>query len=47
MSAAVPSQPGQAGIMRLYLPAPHQPVEVDWIQLTCGDKTRRWEFNAK
>ena len=32
------------GILRVYLPAQTQPVEVDWIELETQAKPRRWEF---
>lgn len=35
---------GPLGIVRLYLPAQKQPVDVDWIELMGGEKTKRWEF---
>ncbi len=35
---------GPLGILRIYLPAQKQTVDVDWIELKSGDKTKRWEF---
>jgi hypothetical protein len=35
---------GKATIVRVYLPAKDQPVEVAWIELRDGSQTRRWEF---
>ena len=35
---------GPLGIVRLYLPAQKQQVEVDWIELQGAGKPRRWEF---
>jgi arylsulfatase A-like enzyme len=35
---------GPIGILRIYLPAQRQPVEVDWIELKSPTRTRRWEF---
>ncbi|GIW89847.1 MAG: hypothetical protein KatS3mg109_0279 [Pirellulaceae bacterium] len=32
------------GIVRLYVPAAHQPVDIDWIELKSNNKTRRWDF---
>ena len=32
------------GILRLYLPAQTQPVEIDWIELKGTGAARRWEF---
>jgi arylsulfatase A-like enzyme len=44
LDVAVPAE-GQLGILRLYLPAVQQQVEVDWIELKPKDgKPRRWEF---
>ncbi len=39
----VPAE-GAIGILRLYLPAQKQPVELDWIELTGKAKPKRWEF---
>jgi hypothetical protein len=38
------SAPGPLGILRVYLPAQQQPVEVDWIELKGANRQRRWEF---
>ena len=36
---------GVLGIVRLYLPAAAQPVELDWVELkSAKGKPRRWEF---
>lgn len=35
---------GPLGIVRIYLPAQKQPVEIDWIEIKGAAKTRRWEF---
>lgn len=35
---------GPLGILRLYLPAQKQPVEVDWVELKPEGKPRRWNF---
>jgi hypothetical protein len=32
------------GIVRVYLPAQKQPVEVDWIELKAAGQPRRWDF---
>ena len=32
------------GILRVYLPAQQQPVEVKWIELKTADKAKRWDF---
>jgi hypothetical protein len=44
LTADIPAQAGQTGILRLHLPAGDKPVEVDWIELAVGGKTRRWDF---
>ncbi|MCA9270702.1 MAG: sulfatase, partial [Planctomycetales bacterium] len=39
---------GPLGIVRIYLPAQQQPVEVDWIELQGEGKSRRWDWqNAR
>ena len=35
---------GPIGILRVYLPAQQQPVEVDWIELKSDAKNQRWDF---
>ncbi|MCH5374052.1 MAG: hypothetical protein JJ992_08750, partial [Planctomycetes bacterium] len=35
---------GPLGIVRIYLPAQKQAVEVDWIELRGAGKPRRWDF---
>ena len=35
---------GPLGILRLYLPAQQQTVEIDWVELKGATKSRRWEF---
>lgn len=35
---------GPLGIVRVYLPAQRQEVEIDWIELTAGGKPRKWNF---
>jgi arylsulfatase A-like enzyme len=35
---------GPLGILRLYLPAQGQTVEVDWIELQAAGRTKRWDF---
>jgi hypothetical protein len=32
------------GILRIYLPAQNQPVELDWIELQSDAAKRRWDF---
>jgi hypothetical protein len=44
ISAAIPAPGDQAGIVRLFLPAQDASVELDWIELTSGGQTRRWDF---
>jgi hypothetical protein len=44
ISAAIPAPGDQAGIVRLFLPAQDATVELDWIELTSGAQTRRWDF---
>jgi arylsulfatase A-like enzyme len=39
----VPAQ-GPLGILRVYLPAQKQPVEIDWIELKAAGKPKRWSF---
>lgn len=37
--------PGARGVLRLYLPAQTQPVEIDWVESRAGTaKPRRWDF---
>jgi hypothetical protein len=37
---------GAIGVVRLYLPAADQPVELDWIEIRArSGKTQRWEFD--
>jgi arylsulfatase A-like enzyme len=45
-SVRLPAQ-GPLGIVRVYLPAQDQPVEVDWMALKTGLRARRWEFNGR
>ncbi|NUQ62116.1 MAG: sulfatase [Pirellulales bacterium] len=40
---AVPAR-GPLGIVRVYLPAQEEPVEIDWIELTADGKPRKWGF---
>ncbi len=35
---------GPLGILRLYLPAQTQTVDLDWVELKADNKTRRWDF---
>ena len=44
ISAAIPVPADKAGIVRLFLPAQDASVELDWIELTSGGQTRRWDF---
>jgi hypothetical protein len=43
VSVKIPAQ-GALGILRIYLPAQHQPIEVDWIELNGAGALKRWEF---
>lgn len=43
VSVTVPP-PGLLGILRIYLPATTQPVELEWIELKAEGKLRRWKF---
>jgi arylsulfatase A-like enzyme len=44
ISVAIPVT-GPLGIVRIYLPAQNQPVEIDWIELKAGKaKSQRWKF---
>ena len=36
--------PGPLYILRVYLPAQQQPVEIDWIELKSDDQKKRWNF---
>ena len=35
---------GPLGILRVYLLAQRQTVDVDWIEIRAADRTKRWEF---
>ena len=43
ISVKIPAE-GPLGILRVYVPAQQQPVELEWIELKSGDKTKRWKF---
>ena len=44
VTTAIPA-PGPLGILRVYLPAQNQSVEIDWIELKPNSgKPRRWDF---
>ena len=43
VSVAIPEQ-GPLGIVRLYLPAQQQAVELDWVELKGAGSFRRWDF---
>ena len=43
VSVKLPAE-GALGILRVYLPAQKQPVEIDWIELKGADKSKRWKF---
>lgn len=38
---------GPLGILRVYLPAQQQPVEIDWIELKTAAASRRWNFDGQ
>ena len=37
-------EPGESGVLRLYVPAGVEPVRIDWIKIDSAGKTRAWEF---
>jgi arylsulfatase A-like enzyme len=37
---------GPLGILRIYLPAQPQPVEIQWIELQARNQTKRWDFGG-
>ena len=43
VSVSIPAS-GALGIIRLYVPAQQQPVEIDWIELQGTGAKKRWEF---
>ena len=43
--ANIPSEPGQKGVLRFLFPVQKNPVEVDWIEITDGKNSQRWDFN--
>ena len=43
LSLTVPIK-GNVGILRVYLPARKQPVEVDWMEIKASGKARRFDF---
>jgi arylsulfatase A-like enzyme len=44
ISAAIPASGDRAGLVRLFLPVQDTSMELDWIELTSGAQTRRWDF---
>jgi arylsulfatase A-like enzyme len=40
------ASPGRTGLMRLFLPARPDGIEVEWIELITGGPVRRWDFGA-
>ncbi len=44
ISAAIPAPGNKVGIIRLFLPVQDSSVQLDWIELTSGGQTRRWDF---
>ena len=43
LSINIPAE-GRIGILRVYVPAQKQSVDVDWIELKAMGKPRRWEY---
>ena len=43
VSVSIPAN-GPLGILRFYLPAQPQPLEIDWIELKATGKPKRWDF---
>ena len=44
VSVTLPAD-GPLGIVRLYLPAQNEPVQLDWIELKPAQgKSQRWDF---
>ena len=43
VSVKIPAT-GPLGIVRLYVPAQEQSVEIDWIELKGSGAPKRWEF---
>ncbi len=45
ITVSVPAE-GRFGILRVYLPATNQPVDVNWIEFGRGKQAapRRWDF---
>lgn len=44
LSVALPAA-GPLGVVRLYLPADKEPVQLDWVELSSdGGKSQRWDF---
>jgi arylsulfatase A-like enzyme len=43
LSVAIPAE-GALGLIRLYLPAQSDPVEIDWIELQGAGAKKRWDF---
>ncbi len=44
LTVTVPAEKNAAGVIRLFVPAQKQAVEIDWIELVAGKDSRRWEF---
>lgn len=44
IAVELPARDGETGILRLYLPAESQSVELDWIELKTTSRTKRWDF---
>ena len=43
LSVELPAE-GPLGIVRLYLPAQKEPVEIDYIELHASGAAKRWDF---
>ena len=43
ISASIPAS-GLLGIVRIYLPAQKEPVELDWVEFNTAGKPKRWDF---
>lgn len=46
IGSKIPVREGEAGIVRIYLPAGDEPIEIDWIEITNSGRTRRWDFGS-
>jgi hypothetical protein len=46
VSVKLPAE-GALGIVRLYLPAQQEPVQIDWIELRSAKESRRADFQLR